>query len=156
MTQLISDLTGGKAMQRIFLITCILLAACTSQETCEVPLTSLGQELTASVIDGFKNQDIDFDATSDGVLCVAHADMQSAATILAESVNKLIPRETSRSMDARVHQRVVERLRNNDIPFKVQQLGGHNFLVWRDTDDTPVRRIIDEEFELYLTNHAEH
>ncbi|MFP5506012.1 MAG: hypothetical protein ACLGH6_07420 [Gammaproteobacteria bacterium] len=143
-------------MQRILLTTCILFTACSTRETCEIPLTNLGQELKASVIDGFRSHNINYDTTSDGDLCVAYTDAQSASAILAASVNQLIPRETSRSMDARVHQRVVERLRNNDIAFKVQQLDGHNFLVWHDTDDTLVRQIIDEEFELTLNNHAEH
>ena len=133
-------------MFKILLPVSLLLASCTYTGTCEVPLTKLGPSLKESVLAGFRQHVIDYEITDDGTVCISHDDVQRASIVLASSVQSLLPRETSQSMDAEIHRRVVMHLKNKNISFSEQQLDDHNYLVWNSSDDAQVRQIIDEEF----------
>lgn len=117
---------------------------------------SLGPELKASIISGLRSKGIGYQTKDDGTLCVSRADAHHASVVMGESVQMLIPRETSQSMDEEVHRRVVNRLMDGNIPFTEQQMGGHNYLVWNSTHDAQVRQIIDEEFAKFLTEKLNH
>lgn len=112
---------------------------------------SLGPELKASIISGLRSKDIGYQTKDDGTLCVSLADAQRVWVVMSESVQILIPSETSQSMDEEVHRRVVNRLMDGDIPFTEQQMDGHNYLVWNSAHDAQVRQIIDAEFTKFFT-----
>jgi hypothetical protein len=66
--------------------------------------------------------------------------------VLGEVVQELIPRETSQTMDEEVQNRVLIRLKQNGIPFTVQQLDRHNYIVWDEAHNSAIRKVIEEEF----------
>lgn len=136
-------------MRYILFINVLLLCSCVDLSDCDVKLVELGPVLQGEVVKELKKEGVGY-SIIDGRICVEKTNAEKAASVLGRVVNENVPIEYSVSLDTEVHNLVINKLNNENVPFKVFVVGGERFIVWDKKDASVVTKLIDAVRSEYI------
>jgi len=129
-------------MKITLIILTLLLTSCAKEETISFHLAA--PEAKPAAFERFKKEDIWFKELQDGRYEFRVEDIQRIKTIFMEEVNKIIPFGRSSGHGPEILKIIVKKLKQQNIPYKINKFEGDNWLVWEEKDHDIVQKIKKE------------